>query len=538
MNKLLLLIITIFGLTLVSQKANAQWDLFSDLLNQTDNTVYNQFINNLGILDTTWNVNQVDGNELLNEHYDLLNNPLPGGVLDSTYLFGLDAGLDTLLDRLPGFGLAGSDADTLLGELDEIQDIFGSNFDSLGGLFGQYQDSLRFDSANWNVIIIDFDNLTDEHYDVLQDTLGMVLGTTSPSNPNNFANLIDKLFDPISFPDLELAFGVQNGDFKYWGEEYSTDAKVIRIGSVPRFDKEADQCNYPTPILPIEARWHVMASWNGGERTLSSASDATGAREEGDKGGFNPLMFYGDFAMMATPRIGAWGNTSFRLITSLGMEFGTYAPAHRDYRPPSVPRFDKEADQCNYPTPILPIEARWHVMASWNGGERTLSSASDATGAREEGDKGGFNPLMFYGDFAMMATPRIGAWGNTSFRLITSLGMEFGTYAPAHRDYRPPFTSFNKGFATGFGPQAGAGFAMTTGQLVIYSIATMAEGDVVRCALPYRYNSRRLEVGMRYGNIINVRCTTGKMSWQENDNRRANINHQVTVGIILSELNH
>ncbi len=434
MNKLLLLIITVFGLTLVSQKANAQWDLFADLLNQTDNTVYNQFFNNLGILDTTWNVNQVDGNELLNEHYDLLNNPLPGGVLDSTYLFGLDAGLDTLLDRLPGFGLAGSDADTLLGELDEIQDIFGSNFDSLGGLYGQYQDSLRFDSANWNVIIIDFDNLTDEHYDILQDTLGMVMGSTFPSNPNNFANLLDKLFDPISFPDLELAFGVQNADYKYWGEEYSADAKVIRIGSVPRFDKEADQCNYPTPILPIEARWHVMASWNGGERTLASESDATGAREEGDKGGFNPLMFYGDFAMMATPRIGAWGNTSFRLITSLGMEFGTYAPAHRDYR--------------------------------------------------------------------------------------------------------PPFTSFNKGFATGFGPQAGAGFAMTTGQLVIYSIATMAEGDVVRCALPYRYNSRRLEVGMRYGNIINVRCTTGKMSWQENDNRRANINHQVTVGIILSELNH
>ncbi len=430
MFKILKITASIIVLTFASYKANAQWDLFSDLLSQLDNTVYNQYFDNLGGLDSTWSVNQVDGNDLLNEHYDLLNNPSPGGALDSSYIFGLDAGLDSLIAELPGFGLPNADADTLIGELEHIQDIFGTNFDSLGGLYGQYQDSLNFDSANWNVVIIDFDDLTEGHLDMLQDTLGMVMDTTFPSNPHNFAGLIGKLFDIKAFPDLELAFGVQDADLKYWNEEYSANSKVIRIGSVPRFDKDVIECNYP--VVPIEARWHVQASWNGGER----------------------------------------------------------------------------------------------------------SSPGDATGAREEGDKGGFNPLLFFGDFAMMATPRIGAWGNTSFRIITSLGMEFGTYAPAHRDYRPPFTSFNKGFATGFGPQIGAGFSMTTGQLVIYSLATIAEGDVLRCALPYRYNSKRFEVGMRYGNIINVRCNTGFATWQEHDNRRADINTQVTVGIILAELHH
>ncbi|TAK41263.1 MAG: hypothetical protein EPO28_08870 [Saprospiraceae bacterium] len=44
--------------------------------------------------------------------------------------------------------------------------------------------------------------------------------------------------------------------------------------------------------------------------------------------------------------------------------------------------------------------------------------------------------------------------------------------------------------------------------------------------------------GMRFGNIINVRYSMGHVTWQDNDNRRANIKNQVTVGIILQELHH
>jgi hypothetical protein len=143
----------------------------------------------------------------------------------------------------------------------------------------------------------------------------------------------------------------------------------------------------------------------------------------------------------------------------------------------------------------------------------------------------GFHPLLLRGDYAMMATPRIGRWGNTSFRMISSLGLEFGTYAPAHRDYAPPLTTYNVGFATGFGPQVGGGFAMTTGQLVIYSLTTACYGKTL--GSKYDYLSRQIETGMRFGNVINVRYSTGHISWQELDNRRASIRHQLTVGIIL-----
>jgi hypothetical protein len=429
------LLVTAFltlGLICSSIKVHAQWDLFSDLISQMNNTTYNQYFGNLTNLDTNWNVDHVQGNDLLNDLYGELENPFPGGVLDSTYLSGLDSGLDSLMENLPGFGLAGPDEDTLLGELSHIQGIFENNFDSLGGVFGQYQDSLVFDSSNWKVTILDFDNLTNEHFDILQDTFGMFTGNANPQNPHNFAGLIGDLFDEITFPDLELAFGLQDADLKYWDDRYSSKTKVIRIGSVPRFDREAQNCNYQVPALPIEPRWHVQASWLGGRKPASG----------------------------------------------------------------------------------------------------------EATGAKGPADGEGFNPLLLFGDFAMMATPRIGAWGNTSFRLITSLGIEFGTYAPAHRDYAPPYTSYNKGFATGFGPQAGAGFAMTTGGLVIYSLATVAQGNVLRCPLPYKYNSRMFEVGMRFNNVVNIRYSSGHVTWQDHDNRRAHINHQLTVGIILGSLHH
>lgn len=425
MYKLLKITVSVIVFTLVSQKASAQWDLFSDLLSQMNNNVYNQYFDNLGSLDTTWSINHVEGNDLLNEHYDLLDTPYPAGMLDSSYLWGLNAGIDTLEDHLPGFGLLDIDNDTLLGQAEHVQDLFEANFDSLGGLFGQYQDSLDFDSSNWNVTIIGFDELTEHNLNILQDTLGMVMDTTSPHpRPHDLGDLIGKMFDRQSFPDLELAFGMQEADLKYYNDIYSATAKVLRIGSVPRFDHD-----------------------------------------------YNPMF-----------------------------------------------------------SPGLPIEARWHVEVSFLN-KKIPTSVADPILAPVENK--GFNPLLFNGDFAMMATPGIGVWGNTTFRLITSLGIEFGTYAPAHRNYSPPFTSFNKGYATGAGPQLGGGFTMTTGPLVIYTLTTVAHGNVLRCPRPYKYDSQKLEVGIRYGNIINVRCSTGKTTWQPNDNRRAKVGTQVTVGIIL-----
>ncbi|GEM_PF-2922632 len=423
----------VFALSTVSYRANAQVDLLSDLFSQMDPGTYGFFFDNLDSLNGTWNPNQQGYDDLFNQLNNSLLDSIPPGNLDSSYLFGLDAGLDTLLVHLPGFGLSGVDEDTLLGELDWIYDIFGNNFDSLGGLFGQYHDSLSFDSSNWDVTIIGFDSLTNQGFQFLQDTVNLAGDLSNPNGPGGFANIMGQLFDVNLFPDLELAFGTQSGDFKYYDEKYSATAKVVRIGSVPRFDRKAkENCNYLLPNFPIEARWHVQLSWNDGERG------------------------------------------------------------------PNIGDFNRN----------------------------------------DSGNGKAFNPLLIFGDYALMATPDIGTLGNTSFRLITSLGTEFGTYAPSHDDYRRPFTSSNKGYMTGLGAQAGAGFAFTTGALTVYSIGTFAQGQALRCPKPYAYTSRRFEVGMRYGNIINVRYSNGFTSWQGGDNRLARVRNQFTVGIILAELHH
>ncbi len=422
MKNFLLVMISTIGLLLFSQKATAQWDIIADLYGQMDSTVYGQFQDSLGNFGSTWDTGDLN-NGLLSGLYNDANGGSVGGTLDSSYLDALNEGLDLLNQGLPNYGLPGADSDTIIGQYGYLDSLFNANFDSLGGLYGNYQDSLVFDSAWTSITVIGLDAMQDSQFDILQDSFD-----NSMPEPGNIAGLIGKLFDEITFPDLELAFGQQSGDFKYYEDRYSANASVIRVGSLPRYDKKA-----PRGSFPIEPRWHVEASWTKG---------------------------------------------------------------------------------------------------------RTPSSISNDNVIANNTDENKLTPLLFNGDFAIMLTPQIGAWGNTTFKLVTSLGMEFGTYAPAHKEYDYPYTSANQGFDTGFGPQAGVGFAMITGPLTVYSLNTVAQGTIVQCKMPYRYNSKRFEVGMRYGNIINVRYTTGNASWQEDGNRWADIKNQITVGIILQNRPH
>lgn len=399
--------------TLFTHKATAQLDLISDLLGllqASNNNNYNQFFNNIGPVDTTFSVDHVYGNELLNQMYKELEKPNPGGILDSAFLYIFASGIDSLEIHSGNLGLPGPDADTLLNELNHINNLLGENFDTLGGVFAQYQDSLKFDSTNWNVTIIGFDEITETNLQLLHDTVTM--HTVRPPRP-----------------ELELAFGMQEASLKYYDANYQARGRVLRVGSVPSLDH------------------NNISVFNVG----------------------------------------------------------------------------------------LPIEANWHVEFSFMNKNLT-NSASDPAITTENGRE--FYPLLIFGDFSIVAKPVIGYWGKTTFRILTSLGVETGTYAPAHRDYNPPFSSFNVGFATGTGPQVGAGFSMTTGNLLIYSLTTIAHGDALKTPKDYKYDSKRFEVGMRFGNAINVRYTTGLITWQPDDNRRARINNQVTIGIILPELYH
>ena len=395
--------------TLFSVRANAQWDS----------------------LFPNWNLNLDFDNDLFNQLNENLNDSIPPIDFDGTNLDELGSGLDTLLNHLPNFGFSGPDEDTLLGDIDWIGDILGNNYDSLSNLFGEYHDSLSFDSMNWDVNIIGFDSLVNDQFDYLNNSVDSNDLTINPNGPGGFAAISGKLFDINLFPDIEIAFGTQSADLQYWGSKYSKTAKVVRIGSVPRFDQTVINCNGHGQVFPLEARWHVQVSWVGED---------------------------------------------------------------------------------NKPT------------------------GHDANNGIFE-DKS-FNPLLMFGDYAVMATPQIGQLGNTSFRLIASLGTEFGIYAPSHQDFARPYTSSNKGYMTGLGAQAGAGVAFNTGALTVYSIGTYAIGQALRSPLHYTYNSRLYEVGMRYGNIVNVRYSSGLISWQDFDNRLAKINHQFTIGIILAELHH
>ena len=429
MQRLLLsLFVTLICLTPENQ-LKAQWGLLTSLLSQTDSSTLQNFSSNQNTLNAGFEIDHTMGNVVWGNLLDALGGSNPGGVLDQGYLDDLGTGYDLLTDKLPGLGLSPVDEDTLLGEVQNVLNIFNNNSDSLGNILNTNGGNLTFDSSNWSLVILGFDGMADQQFGILQDSFGMSMAAANPLGPHDLTGLMDMLFSADLFPDLELAFGTQVLDLNYWELPYSREARLVRLGSVPRFQKRAMDCKDGILRLPIEARWHVEASWS-------------------------------------------------------------------------------------------------------NDRAPTLADPVGKSSERE------FNPLVLDGDFAMMAIPVVGRWGNTVFRMITSVGMEFGTYAPAHADYAPPFSLPNRGFATGFGPQMGAGFAMVTGDLVIYTYGTMAHGEMFRTDQDYNFDSKYWNAGIRYGNIVNVRYRMGDLSWQTHGNRTAKLRSEITVGIILSELHH
>ncbi|MEO6036892.1 MAG: hypothetical protein ABIQ93_00680, partial [Saprospiraceae bacterium] len=183
-------------------------------------------------------------------------------------------------------------------------------------------------------------------------------------------------------------------------------------------------------------------------------------------------------------------------------------------------------------------EARWRVQGSW------LTKAPGSVGTDPNPDpKGKFIPLLFHGNFDVMFIPQIGTAGNNPLRLITLLGIEAGTYAPAHRDPTRPVTLENKGYTTGWGPTLGAGLSVKVGGTVIYALGTTAYGDVV-CGphfavdIPYRYRSTRLEAGIIYNNLVTLRFESAlSLNWANSGNKNARY-QQLTVGLPTAALFH
>lgn len=183
-------------------------------------------------------------------------------------------------------------------------------------------------------------------------------------------------------------------------------------------------------------------------------------------------------------------------------------------------------------------EPRWRIDASWF--KNTTGVTSNETITQQNAQ---FNPFTINGSLDVMFNPSVSVnTAGTSLRLITLLGVEVGTYAPAHREIMAPYTTGNKGFTTGWGPVAGAGVAMKTGVMTVYALGTTAFGDVIcnpdASVTNYRYRSNRLEAGVRYGNLISVRfekCVS--RNWAIDGNKHVRYN-QITVGLPVTGLLH
>lgn len=182
-------------------------------------------------------------------------------------------------------------------------------------------------------------------------------------------------------------------------------------------------------------------------------------------------------------------------------------------------------------------EARWRVQGSWLNHQPNSGSDPVTTQPSK------FIPLLLQGNFDVMYIPQIGIVDSKPLHLITLLGIEAGTYAPAHRDPNHPASQQNKGYTTGWGPELGAGLSIKVGNTTIYALGTTAFGDVVCSAdfksdIPYRYRSTHLEAGIIYANLLTLRFDQGlSVNWANAGNKNARY-RQLTVGLPTTALFH
>ncbi|MDO8366878.1 MAG: hypothetical protein Q7T20_08790 [Saprospiraceae bacterium] len=176
-------------------------------------------------------------------------------------------------------------------------------------------------------------------------------------------------------------------------------------------------------------------------------------------------------------------------------------------------------------------EPRWRVQSSWFNNETGVIDNETITQQNT-----GFSPFIINGSFEIMYNPNLvpGSSG-VPVRLLTMLGIEAGTYVPAHRNPSYPASLNNEGFTTGWGPVIGTGVSSTMGDLTIYALGTVAYGDVINgpnaIISNYRWRSNRLEAGILYANAVTVRYeNTLSSNWAFDGNKHARF-HQVTVGL-------
>ncbi len=417
-------LMTCIVLVAAALPATAQINLLDDLLRQLEPKQLDDFMENLENSPQDFNGDEfVDqyGLEMDTGSLDSLANLLVtlsenGFPLEPKYLEALAAGKDVFNTGYYDGRFNDLDRLILNYAYDLAENFFTSNEEELENALAENIDQLELGDEE----VPDLEDYGEEISESQSDLNGLFnesYDRTKPKGLGDVGSIINKLFSKELFSAFEIAYGRQMGSGFYASDDYSVSANLLRFGSVPNYNSF------------LSARWHVEGSWT----------------------------------------------------------------------PSSV--------------------------------DETLPNNENA-GPEETGE--GINPLKISGNFAMMLNPGIIRNGGVNIRLLTSLGIEVATYAPAHRDYSAG-NADNTGFTTGFGPQLGTGFAIVIGDLVTFSQTTATLGSLY-CdgSLAGTYKSLKFESGVRYGNRITVRYVKGFNDWTTPTAPRGLvIDNQFSVGLII-----
>jgi hypothetical protein len=178
-------------------------------------------------------------------------------------------------------------------------------------------------------------------------------------------------------------------------------------------------------------------------------------------------------------------------------------------------------------------EPRWRAQTSWFTKNQQISNNEGVIETLQKN-----TPFLMNASFEMMFNPCLHLFAPTvgMLRLITTLGIDAATYAPAHKSVK----ASNVGYTTGWGPTVGAGLALMRGNVTMYALTTMSYGNVVCTGnyvnSNYNYTSTKVEAGIRYKNNVSLRIENGlSNNWAAAGTKNVRYT-QVTVGIPTARL--
>jgi hypothetical protein len=397
-------------------KISAQnWGFFGTVLSQLDSSKRVDYNSNLNYL----NAQGTPNTQLIGGTMDSLNIATQG----SNPLAGFDTMLPPIsiirngaIDFLDIRNFTFIDSSAVMSELDSLIYFGNTRQDTLLNLFGNNQNNLGGTNSFPSNYPIN-PKFLNNSLDSLRYNQQQAFNINPANGVRNIKQFLDNLFSPQLFKRLEMFGGKQNSFANYYNFSYSTKLPVAGIRSSEQFTKK------------WEPRWRAQTSWFSKDQQITN--------NEG-------------------------------MVESLKKN-----------------------------TPFL-LNASFEMM---------------------------FNPLVY------LFPPNLG-----QLRLISTLGIEGATYAPAHKSVKQA----NVGYTTGWGPSVGAGLSFKKNQATIYAITTISYGNVVSSGnytnSNYNYTSTRVEAGIRYANNISMRFENGlSNNWAASGNKNVRYT-QITVGIPTANL--